>query len=145
MGHDISLYKTKSKKIQITNCFPVTGQGNYKADLIDGRLVPQTLQDDLYITHNLAEIIYIALENIKEPKKCFGEFLDGSKAKDILPTIEKMFDEIISNPKIYQPLEPEPDPETGRAWGSYKGLCDKLYALIFACRKYPTAIIYDWY
>jgi hypothetical protein len=142
MGHDITL---KTKKVQIENCFPTVGEGTYKADVVNGQLVPKTLQDNLYITHNLADIIYLALENIKEPKESFGEYLDGAKAKDVLPTLEKLFDEILTHPEIYEPLQPKPDPETGKAWGSYKGLCDKLYALIFACRKYPTAIIADWY
>ena len=163
MGHDISLVIGKKKNPKFdknkevdwfneiwlniyADCFPVIGEGNYACDLVSGELVPKTMQNNLYITYNLSDIYYLALKNISRPDiESFGKFLNGNKAKKVLPVIEKMFDEIISKPEIYKPLEPEPDPETGERWGDFDSFCNKLYALIFACRKYPKATIYDSY
>lgn len=139
MGHSISLYTAKTFKKQIKNCFPIAGEGNYKADLIDGILVPSLLQDSISITYNLSDMYTLALKNIDHIVDDFGKYLHGARTKDALPMFEKMFDELISHPEIYKPLEPD------NGWGTYKGLCDKIYALIFACRKYPKARIYDWY
>jgi len=141
MGHDISL-KINEEEL---NCFPVIGEGTYACDVIDGNLVPKTLQSGLYITYNLSKIWYLAMENIGHPVDSTGDWLNNAKAKDILPILEKLFDEIISKPQTYEPLEPKADPDTGERWGSYSSFCDKIYALIFACRKYPEAIIYDWF
>jgi len=43
MGHDINL----RKKEKTLTCFPVIGEGNYACDVVDGKLIPKTLQDGL--------------------------------------------------------------------------------------------------
>lgn len=141
MSHSILM----SDENGFLDCFPAIGEGNYAGNIIDDKFIPHTYQNSLYIIYNLSAIYYLALKNIGEPKENFGAWLDGSKAKDVLPVLEKMFDEIISNPEIYKPLEPAPDPKTGERWGSYKSFCDKIYAFICACRKHPNADISNCY
>lgn len=135
MGHDISLHKNKKR----LNCFPVVGEGNYQAETVDGQLAPKTLQDSLYITYNLAPIYDLALSRIGREDIKLGSFLDKAQVTKVLPVLEALFDELIQNPKIYKPLEPD------NGWGSYRGLCDKIYTLIVACRTNPTAIIHNFY
>ena len=153
MGHDISIIKKKTKDPnypdeyvhEYHNCFPVVGCGTYACDLVDGELVPRTLQESIYITYNNSGMYSLAMENIGHPQKCFGRWLNDSKTNKVLPILELLFDELITNPKIYEPLQPKINPETNTRWGGYDDLCNKIYALIFACRKYPKATIRDSY
>jgi hypothetical protein len=128
MGHDISM-RYKDQEIAP---FKVVGEGNY--------VVGQEDQSTLYITHNLSKMIYLALESIglKEIKS-FGEWLNNSKASEIVESIRLMHDELVNNPQKYEPLNPE------NGWGSYSSLCAKIKMLLEACEKYPECRIYDWY
>jgi hypothetical protein len=138
MGHDISL----THKGETLNCFPPL-QGNVACREVDGKLVPLDLQSNLYITHNNSSMWYSALENIKKPKDSIGEWLDGSKAGDVIETLEKTYIELTSNREIYEPLQPEP--HEGTRWGGYLDLCQKIQCLLIACRSIPDATIEDFY
>ncbi len=152
MGHDIQLIKKKTKDsnypdqyhYEYYNCFPVVGCGTYACDIIDGKLVPKTLQESIYITYNNSGMYYLGMQNIGHPQESFGAWLNGSKTNKVLPVLELLFDQLITNPKIYEPLQPKAN-EKGERWGGYDDLCNTIYALIFACRKYPKATIRDFY
>lgn len=134
MGHDISLY---IEEVQIDNCFPVVGEGNYKCRQ---NLEIDHFQDSLYITHNLSDIIYLGLTNIGETSiNCWGDWLHNRSCLDAISLLVKLRLEIESHPDLYKPLEPK------NGWGSYDGLVAKLRALYTACCEHPSAVIHDWY
>jgi hypothetical protein len=139
MGHDISLEYKKER----LNCFPSLNYGNQACKLVDGKLVPLDLQDRLSITYNNSEMWYLAMKNIGHPVDDIGEWLDKSKAFKIIPILENLLIELTSKPEIYEPLQPEP--VNGKRWGGYLDLCQKIQALLIACRTYPMAEIYDFY
>jgi hypothetical protein len=139
MGHDISLEYKKER----LNCFPSLGYGNQACKLVDGKLVPLELQNGLHITHNNASMWYLAMGNIGYPVDSTGEWLNGAKANKVAPILENLLIELTSKPGVYEPLQLEP--VNGERWGGYLDLCQKIQALLIACRTYPKAKIYDFY
>jgi hypothetical protein len=143
MGHDFSIRKS-IKAEQSYECFGVCGNsGNYACDLVQGVLMPKRFQSSLYITYNNSKMWYVALKNIGHDTECVGEWLDKAKCSSVEPVLTKCFCELFSKPEIYEPLQPSIDIESGKRWGGYDDLLEKLQSLISACRKYPKGVIRD--
>ena len=127
MGHDIKInYKWHSLPV-----FDVIGEWTYE-------LLAEK-QDRLHITHNLAPIIYGAIEDLNLWIDNFWAFLHEKKCADVIETLEKMYKHIKKNKKKFEPMQPD-----NWRW-TYDWLVKKLKALIDACKEYPECDIYDWY
>lgn len=102
-----------------------------------------TLMEDKYssnYTSNVYEILQTAFQQLQKKDKApsydshwsdpmVGAW-DTDEARDYLRDLIK---EIKNNPKKYEPLQPEIDPETGERWGSYQG-----------CIKWLEEILLHW-
>jgi hypothetical protein len=133
MGHNITLVRNDS---QVKDCFPVVGEGTYQCNEL---LEPLKTQSALYITHNLAPIIYKAFEKLGLEVESFGAWLHGRTCLEVLPTLILLRKEIEDNPTLYLPMQPK------NGWGSQKDLIEKLRSLCLVCCEYPDAIIDDSY
>ena len=87
---------------------------------------------DANITHNLGEMadaagIYYACWRPKE--------IDAIKASDILPLLEKGFEDMKARPAYYKQFD------SSNGWGLYVDFLPWVEEYLNACRKYPDAII----
>lgn len=84
------------------------------------------------ITHNLGKManeagIYLALWRPEE--------LGITKAKDLIPLLQKGLRKLGGRPHHYQSFNPE------NGWGDFHGLVDFVKSYLNACREYPEALI----
>ncbi len=79
-------------------------------------------------TYNVSKMYKKAMD------KTMGDF-HGECAKDILETIVKGYQHMVSNPEEYIKLNPE------NGWGNYYGAMEYLAKLINACDRNPNAIV----
>lgn len=87
---------------------------------------------DANITHNLGNMadaagIYSACWH---PEK-----IKATKASDILPLLEKGFEDMKARPEYYKQFD------SSNGWGLYKDFLPWVEEYMNACRKYPDAII----
>lgn len=129
MGHSITL-ELDGKTLK---CFP-TEACNFQN--IDAN---SATQEELGITHNNSKMFYKACEIAGLHIDSFGEFLDGSVAKDIYPNLEVIVSILMDHKEDIEPLAPT------NGWGGYTDLTNKLLTLYRMCLMYPEAIIRDFY
>ncbi len=97
--------------------------------------------DSMWITHNLAPIIYDAIEWIgrKDDIESFWAWLNGRQCCDAFVTLQDMLEYIIKNKKKYLKMQPE------NWYWTYEWLVDCLQQLCKACKDFPEYYITDWY
>ncbi len=84
------------------------------------------------ITHNLGEMANAA--NIYHA--CWHpEEINATKASDILPLLEKGFEDMKARPDYFKKFD------SPNGWGMYVDFLPWVEAYIIACKKYPNAII----
>ena len=87
---------------------------------------------DANITHNLNKMADAA--GIYEA--CWRpEEIGAIKASDIIPILEKGFEDMKARPEHFKKFDSE------NGWGTYKDFLPWVESYLDACRKYPDAII----
>jgi len=84
------------------------------------------------ITHNLGEMA----DNAGIYKACWRpEEIEATKAKHILPLLEKGYEELKTKPDYFKQFD------SPNGWGLYKDFLPWIEKYLTACRKYPETII----
>lgn len=67
--------------------------------------------------------------------KPLGEY-DGVLAGDMIPDLERAVNDMIQNPQVYLPMNPD------NGWGNYGGAKQYLEDILAACREHPKAFFH---
>ncbi len=87
---------------------------------------------DANITHNLNKMADAA--GIYEA--CWRpEEIGATKASDIIPILQKGFEDMKARPEYFKKFDSE------NGWGTYKDFLPWVESYLYACREYPDAII----
>jgi len=118
MSLDVSLYSAEKVKKECIHC---GSEYEHRECLFDAN-----------ITHNLTEMASKA--GIYEA--CWRpEEINATKASDILPLLEKGYNELKSKPEYFKQFN------SSNGWGLYEHFLPWVENYLNACREYPDAII----
>lgn len=104
----------------------------------DGGKTSEKKAEELFtanITHNLGKMA----EEAGIYQACWRpEEINATKAKDILPLLQKGYADLVSRPDHFRKFD------SPNGWGTYDGFLPWVKEYMEACAKFPEATIYVW-